>query len=75
MWNKLYKKSLFDDIRYPEGKLHEDDFTTYKILSKINQMVSTDAVLHNYVQREKKHYASRIFTKKIRCFRGFLKII
>ncbi len=53
VWNKLYKKSLFDDIRYPEGKLHEDDFTTYKILSKINQMVSTDAVLHNYVQREK----------------------
>lgn len=24
IWGKLFKKSLFDDIRFPEGKLHED---------------------------------------------------
>ncbi len=29
---KLYKKSCFQDIRYPLGKLHEDEYTTYKIL-------------------------------------------
>lgn len=29
---KLYKKSCFESIRYPLGKLHEDEFTTYKIL-------------------------------------------
>lgn len=29
---KLYKKSCFENIRYPLGKLHEDEFTTYKIL-------------------------------------------
>ncbi len=29
---RLYKKSLFKDIRYPVGKLHEDRFTTYKLL-------------------------------------------
>ncbi len=29
---KLYKKSCFQNIRYPLGKLHEDEFTTYKIL-------------------------------------------
>lgn len=29
---KLYKKICFKDIRYPAGKLHEDEFTTYKIL-------------------------------------------
>lgn len=51
VWNKLYKKTLFSDIRFPEGKRYEDDFTTYKILKKINRIVSTDRVLHNYVQR------------------------
>ncbi len=29
---KLYKKSCFKNIRYPLGKLHEDEYTTYKIL-------------------------------------------
>ena len=27
-WNKLYHKSLFEILRYPVGKLHEDEFTT-----------------------------------------------
>lgn len=31
-WCKLYKKSCFETIRYPLGKLHEDEYTTYKIL-------------------------------------------
>ena len=50
--NKLYKKNLFDDIRFPEGKRYEDDFTIYKIINKINQLVSTEKVLYYYVQRE-----------------------
>lgn len=31
-WGKLYKKTLFKDIRYPVGKIHEDEFVTYKHL-------------------------------------------
>lgn len=31
-WGKLYNKNCFKDIRYPVGKLHEDEFVTYKIL-------------------------------------------
>lgn len=33
-WNKVYKKTLFSEngIRYPEGKYHEDTFTTYQLL-------------------------------------------
>ena len=29
-WGKLYKINLFDEIRYPVGKLYEDIATTYK---------------------------------------------
>lgn len=32
-WGELYKKSLFESLRYPEGKLHEDEYVTYKIIS------------------------------------------
>ena len=31
-WAKLYAKNLFKNIRYPVGKLHEDQFVTYKLL-------------------------------------------
>lgn len=33
-WGKLYRSSLFKDIRYPTAKYHEDDFTTYKLIAK-----------------------------------------
>ena len=29
-WAKLYHSSLFNDIKYPKGKLFEDIGTTYK---------------------------------------------
>ena len=31
---KLYNKKLFDNIRYPKGKVYEDSATTYKIIDK-----------------------------------------
>ena len=50
VWNKLYKKELFDEVKFPRGKLHEDEYTTYKILDKCKKIVSTNKVLHGYIQ-------------------------
>ena len=36
-WAKLYRKECFQTIRYPVGKIHEDEFTTYKILFEFLQ--------------------------------------
>ena len=51
-WNKLYKKEIFKDIRYPVGRLHEDEFVIHKILSKCNKSVYTDAKLYYYIKRK-----------------------
>ncbi|HFU4233396.1 TPA: glycosyltransferase family 2 protein [Streptococcus suis] len=51
-WNKLYKKNLFEEIRYPIGKLHEDEFTTPYIVDKVTNYCKISAVLYAYVQRE-----------------------
>lgn len=37
-WGKLYKTSMFDDVRYPMGRYHEDVFTTYKLIAKCNSI-------------------------------------
>ena len=48
-WNKLYKKELFADNRFEEGKLHEDEFMINKLVFNINKMVFVP--LEEYVYR------------------------
>lgn len=51
-WNKLYKKKLFDGIKFPVGEKHEDSFTTYKILRAATRVAIADEALYFYRQRE-----------------------
>lgn len=37
--NKLFKRQLFDSFLFPKGKLHEDEFTTYKLYLKAEQIL------------------------------------
>ncbi|WP_405336289.1 glycosyltransferase family 2 protein [Fibrobacter sp.] len=47
-WNKLYKKELFDGIKYPKGKLYEDAFTTYKLIERARKIVYSTTKLYYY---------------------------
>jgi len=49
-WNKLYHKSLFKKLRYPIGKLHEDEFTTYQAMYQAGKVGVTSAPLYAYYQ-------------------------
>lgn len=49
-WGKLYRKECFFNIRYPEGKLHEDEFVTYKVLFEYPKIVAVEAPLYAYFQ-------------------------
>ena len=52
MWNKLYKRECFDNKRLPEGKLHEDEFVTYKLLYEAKKIVYLQEKLYNYLNRK-----------------------
>ena len=52
VWSKLYRRELFDGIRFPEGVIYEDIRTTYKILSKAARITVIPDVLYHYVQYE-----------------------
>lgn len=47
-WNKLYKRELFDNIRYPLGRIHEDEATTYRIYHQVRKAAYVDASLYGY---------------------------
>ena len=50
VWNKLYKKKVLDNIVFPVGKLHEDEFTTHKILFNSEKIVVSNRYIHGYIQ-------------------------
>lgn len=52
VWNKLYKIELFDTIRFPLGRIHEDTFVMAKLISKANKIYFDDSVSYFYLQRD-----------------------
>ena len=50
-WNKLYRKQLLQKETFPIGRYHEDEFFTYRILSKAFRLTYVDVPLYFYRQR------------------------
>ncbi|HJA92894.1 MAG TPA: glycosyltransferase [Candidatus Eisenbergiella merdipullorum] len=48
-WNKVYKRELIGDLRFPKGKLYEDIVYTTILLSRIKKGVYLDRAFYNYV--------------------------
>lgn len=53
VWNKLYKKSLFDEnnLTFKNGKINEDNFIMYQLYDKANQVYLIEDELYYYLQR------------------------
>lgn len=47
---KLYRMSLFQEIRYPVGKLYEDLATTYQLIWKADKIIHLPRKLYYYFQ-------------------------
>ena len=47
-WNKLYRRELFQEIRYPLGRIHEDEATTYRIYDRVKRAAYVDSSLYGY---------------------------
>lgn len=51
-WGKLYKKQCFSEVRYPVGKLHEDEYITYRVLFSNEAISVTEEILYYYFQND-----------------------
>ena len=65
-WNKLYKREIFNELRYKEGKVHEDEFMIHRVMYKIKKVVTTSYKLYYYqrgnvsIMRGKKYPLQRL---------------
>lgn len=51
-WNKIFKAELFDDIKFPTGRLRDDNFTCHRLLYKANKIAYTTAKTYYYTYKE-----------------------
>lgn len=49
---KVFKRSLFNGIRFPEGRLFEDEYITYRIYYNCSKIVVVDDALYYYYVNE-----------------------
>ncbi len=69
-WNKLYKRELLGEERFPEGEWYEDVVFSAHILSRVHTGVYVDTAFYNYVcEREgsimNAGLTERVFTDRI----------
>lgn len=50
-WGKIYKRYIFDNVRYKKGKIHEDEYIFHHIYNKVRRVFITDKKLYYYRQR------------------------
>lgn len=48
VWLGLYRRELFDNVRFPIGKYHEDTGTSHRLLHEAKKIVYVDDALYNY---------------------------
>ncbi len=64
-WNKLYKRELWSDLRFPEGKLHEDEFTVHLVFDLCTKVSCLSDRLYHYVQRTGSIMNSTVSLKRL----------
>ena len=50
VWNKLYRRSIWEELRFPIGRINEDEFVLSKVFFSCRRISCTDRVLYHYRQ-------------------------
>ena len=50
--NKLYRKELFNEVRFPVNRIIDDEFIMYKLMYNSKKIISTPDVMYGYFQSE-----------------------
>lgn len=51
IWNKVYRRELIENVRFPNGKKIDDEFFTYKVLGNAKVLVHSSKICYAYRQQ------------------------
>ena len=70
VWNKLYKRSCIKNIFFEKGKVHEDEFWTYRVMNECNILIHVDINLYYYFQRDSSIMGNKYSLKRLDAIEG-----
>lgn len=73
-WAKIYHKSLFENVRYPKGRLYEDMLTTPYLIGKCNKIAFSGDKLYHYVVRSESITNKKVTKKDFQIFDGLYQV-
>ena len=74
-WGKIYKTSIVKKYKFPEGKIHEDQATTYKYFLDANKIAYIDYVGYIYYKRENSILTKKYNIKRLDSFSNWQEIV
>ncbi|MCR5636948.1 MAG: glycosyltransferase [Clostridiales bacterium] len=73
VWNKLYKRSVVDNIIFNVGKTNEDEFWTYQIIGNSTKIAHCFVPLYYYTQRKGSIMGSGYSLKRLDALEAYQK--
>lgn len=73
VWNKIYKKELFNTTKFAKGKYYEDGYIIAPLYWNVKKISFVRRSLYNYVQRENSIMHTGLSKKKIEDAEGTYK--
>lgn len=70
VWNKLYRKEVVLDFKFPVNKVNEDEFWTYKVFGNSKKIVKISEVLYFYRQQEASIMGKKYSLKRLDGLQG-----
>ena len=73
LWNKLYKKELFQNLEFPVNKGIDDEYLICNIIDRAKSIVITDEILYYYYMSENSQMRSKPSLKQLDCIEAIEK--
>lgn len=71
-FNKLYRREVFSDLRYPEGKYHEDVFIAHRIFGSCGRIVFAEDASYFYRLRSNSIMRENFSVRRLDALDGFI---
>lgn len=64
-WNKLFRRELLEKVKFPKGRIHEDEFTCHRFIGECKTISCIYNPLYFYYMREGSITKSKFTEKKL----------
>ena len=75
VWCKLYKKNLFNEIRFPVGKYYEDSYVFYQLVWASNRIATLPKCFYFYFQRKNSISSAKFDLKQLDLYYGYSQML